>query len=86
MSEKCPLCREDCIRVGRDDPVSVKCKVCQSYLISARAIKRVENMTIEHGLVLSSDAKLAYSNGKILEIRLAPVGSERVFNLIRHSI
>ena len=86
MSEKCPLCRGDCIRVGRDDPVSVKCKVCQSYLISPSAIERVENMTIEHGLVLSGDARLAYSNEEILEIRLAPVGSKRVFNLIRHSI
>jgi len=86
MSEKCPLCRGDCIRVGQDDPVSIKCKVCQSYLISPSAIERVVNMTIEHALVLSSDANLAHSKGEILEIRLAPVGSKRVFNLIRHSI
>jgi hypothetical protein len=81
--QQCPLCRAKSEWIVRGDITSVTCPTCKQFRISEDARIRLVTMTDEHRLLLSHDAIHAQETNRVLEIRLAPIGSGRVFQLYR---
>jgi hypothetical protein len=81
MNLTCPLCAGVCETAQSGDMTEFRCKACKPYRITANAIQRVMEMTEAHRVELMHDSWKSHANERVLEIRLAPVGSNRVFAL-----
>jgi len=81
MNATCPLCAGVCETAQSGDMTQFRCEVCKPFRISADAIKRVVGMTEAHRVELLHDSWQSHANEQVLEIRLAPVGSNQVFAL-----
>lgn len=81
MNTTCPLCAGVCETAQSGDLTQIRCEACKPFRITADSIQRVVGMTEAHRVELMHDSWQSRANEQVLEIRLAPVGSNRVFAL-----
>lgn len=75
----CPLCDGQCESLERTDTTLFRCDVCKPFRITPAAIRLLPKVAKHVRAGLREDAMVAYRKDKVLEIRVAPIGSHMRF-------